>query len=140
MQHLPKRLLRCVLNGEFLTEGKEYFSFLDLEGNRKDYCSQCWPKCENKGEGHFWKGKIPLKKEKKSSPDERAFKMFQKVQDPKKRFVLALYLQRKQQLVRRSQTLYECPETGELFDVAKVSFTPEEGEGLAKEIQRLINE
>jgi len=139
MQSLPKRLSRCILNGEVFKEGMEYFSVLDIDGNRKDYCFQCWESCENKGDGHFWKGKIPFRKEKKSRPDEQAFQIFKEIKDHKKKFVLALYLQRKQQLVRRTHSLYECPETGELFDVPKITLSPEEGEILAKEIHSLIN-
>ena len=87
----------------------------------------------------FGKGKIPYKREKINPPDERAFKIFKETSDHKQKFVLALYLQRKDQLVRRTHTLYENPETGELFDVAKVILSAEEGEALIQEIDHMID-
>jgi hypothetical protein len=137
MQSLPRRLSRCILKGEPFEEGREYVSFLDLEGNRKDYCPQCWEKAEKSTEGHFWRGRIPYKKA--LCQDERALELFCKVTDPKQRFVLALYLHRKQQLVRRTQTLYEIPETGALFDVEIMSISPQEQEALAQEIHLMID-
>jgi hypothetical protein len=138
MQSLPRRLSRCILGQEPFEQGMEYLSFLDLEGCRRDYCPACWEKIEKKGEGHFWKGKIPYKQKKASQPDENALELFRQHKDPKQRFVLALYLQRRGQLMRRTQTLYEIPETGELFEVEKISLSLEEGERVAKEIHCLI--
>jgi hypothetical protein len=140
MQSLPRRLSRCILGQEPFEQGMEYLSFLDAEGCRRDYCPSCWEKIAKNGEGHFWKGKIPYKREKVSQPDERALKLFRQHKDLKQRFVLALYLQRKEQLVRRTQTLYEIPETGELFEVEKISLSSEEGERLAKEINCMIED
>jgi hypothetical protein len=138
MQTLPKRLSHCVLKGEPFEHGQEYVSFLDPEGNRKDYCPQCWEKIDKERNGHFWRGQIPLKKVKERHRDERALELFRQLQEPKKRFALALYLQRKHQLIRRTQTLYEIPESGELFNVEIVLISKEEGEMLAKEIDGLL--
>lgn len=140
MQSIPRRLTRCILGGESFDKGSEYVSFLDAEGNRKDYCPLCWEKITKTSEGHFWKGKIPLKKERLSNPDQRALELFKESCDPKIRFVLALYLQRKQQLVRRTPTLYEIPATGELFNVEKEIPNPEESAALAHTVDQLINE
>ncbi len=139
MQTLPTRLSRCVLEQEVFNHGMEYVSHLDLDNVRKDYCLKCWEKSEKPVQGHFWKGKIPPKKEKKRLPDEKALDLFRKTEDPRKRFVLALYLQRKRQLVRRTQTLYEIPETGEVFDVEIVLMSSEEGAEIAKEIDESIH-
>lgn len=140
MQLIPRRLARCFLEGESFAEGAEYISFLDRQGNRQDYCPFCWERVKKPVEGHFWKGKIPLKKEKSSHPDKKTLELFRRLTDPKKRFVLALYLQRKQQLVRRTQTLYEIPETGEVFDLEKVTISTAEVDTLAHEIDRMIDE
>jgi hypothetical protein len=137
MNSLPKRLAHCILNGELLERGMEYYSFLDAHGNRKDYCSQCWI-IAKKEEGHFWKGKVPFKKEKKGKPDEKTLEIFKQESDPKKKFILAIYLQRKHQLIRRTQTIYEEPENGELFDVAHCSLSTEEGAALVQELTRHI--
>jgi len=139
MQTLPRRLSHCILEGEAFDHGMEYISFLDYDGNRRDYCPQCWEKADKPTEGHFWRGKIPYKKEKIYRPDEKAMELFHKASDPKQKFVLALYLQRKQQLIRLTQTLYENPETGEVFSIEKVFLLPEEGESLAQAINACIN-
>lgn len=139
MQLIPRRLSRCVLEGESFEQGAEYISFLDMQGNRQDYCPCCWERIRKPVEGHFWKGKIPLKKEKNFHSDEKALALFRRQTDPKKRFVLALYLQRKQQLVRRTQTLYEIPETGEVFDLEKVTISAAEADTLAHEVDRMID-
>src|SRR5262245_51555099 len=138
MQSLPHRSSHCVLEGEHFDPGMEYVSLLSSEGHRKDYCLRCWHSVGSTTDGSFWHGKIPDKKDKTPLPDEKALELFRQMNDPKQRFVLALYLQRKQQLVRRTQTLYEIPKTGEIFDIEKVSLTSEEGEALAREIDRFI--
>ena len=139
MQSLPRRLSHCVLEGEPFVQGAEYISCLDLEENRKDYCPKCWEKIAKPVEGHFWKGRIPFKKEKVISPDAKALELFRIIEDPKKSFILALYLQRKQQIVRRTQTVYEIPETGEVFNVERVTLTSEEGAALSQELNDLLN-
>lgn len=138
MQSLPRRLSHCALEGEPFECGMEYVSFLDLDGNRQDFCLSCWEKAKDSGNGYFWKGKIPLKKEKILHPDEKAIELLRQTKDLKKRFVLALYLQRKQQLKRRTQTLYEMPDTGEIFDVEKVLLEAEESSQIAQEIESLL--
>jgi hypothetical protein len=140
VQNLPRRLSHCVLNTEPFERGDEYVSLLDAEGKRKDYCTACWSKFEKPTDGHYWKGKIPLKKEKQIDPDEKALSAFRQTTNLKQKYVLALYLQRKQQLIQRTKTLYEIPETGEVFDIEKVALTEEEGENLAKDISIIIDE
>lgn len=138
MQAVARRLSRCILGEEPFEPGMEYLSCLDLDGNRKDYCVSCWEKTQKPTTEHFWRGKIPEKKGKGHHPDKQALELFRQLEDPKKRFVIALYLQRKQQLLRRTQTLYEIPETGEIFDIEPIFISPEEGAALACEMHALI--
>lgn len=139
MHSLPRRLSHCILNAEPFERGGEYVSFLDTQGNRKDYCPACWSQTDRPNEGHYWRGKVPLKKEKAPDPDEKALHLFRHACHPKQKYILALYLLRKQQLVQRTKTLYEIPETGEVFDVEKVALSQEESEHFAEEITLLIN-
>lgn len=140
MQSIPRRLSRCVLAGELFEPGGAYVSLLESDGSRKDYCPTCWEKVSKPAGGHLWRGNIPLKKEKVLNPDIKALELFRTLSDLKLRFVLALYLQRKQQFVRRTQTLYEVPETGEVFDVLPVALTAQEGVTLAQVIDKLLHE
>ena len=140
MQQIPRRLSRCVLGNEPFEPGQKYISVLDVEGNRKDYCPLCWEKTHKPKGGHYWQGKLPLKKEKVTHPDMKALELFRSAQDEKLRFVLALYLQRKQQLLRRTRTLYEVPASGEVFDVPPIALTPQEGETLAQVIDQLLDQ
>jgi hypothetical protein len=134
MQSIPRRLSHCILEGEPLEQGGEYISVLDFEGRRKDYCCTCWEKIGKKVEGYFWKGRIPPKREKNLHPDQKALELFRSVEDRKLRFLLALYLQRKEQLIRRTKTLYEVPETGEVFDVEPMPISEEEGNLLVQQL------
>lgn len=140
MQQIPRRLSRCVLGNELFEPGGSYISVLDQDGDRRDYCPNCWEKILKPTGGHLWRGSIPLKKEKVTHPDVKALELFRSVTDEKLRFVLALYLQRKQQLIRRTRTLYEFPATGEVFDVPSIALTPQEGESLAQVIDQLLYE
>lgn len=137
MYPLPKRLSHCVSDGEAFLEGSEYISFLSFDGERRDYCPSCWEKIERQ-KGLIWRGKIPLKKEKRVDPDEKALSCFRLLKDPKYRFVLAIYLQRKKQLVQRTKTLFEIPETGEIFEVEPLVIPVEESMTIAEEIHHII--
>jgi len=139
MKWIPARLKHCILGGEILTYGSEYISHLDLDGKRSDYCLNCWEKIPKPKEGSYWKGKIPLKSEKKQRPDAQALQLFYQLKDPKYRYVLALYLQRKQQLVKRTKTLYEIPETGEVFDIPPIVLSAEESEHIAHSIDSQLH-
>jgi hypothetical protein len=138
MQNIPRRLSRCIVGEEPFHQGSEYVSIIDSKGIRKDFCLQCWEKMDKSSERNFWKGKIPSKKEKCSDYDQKALELFRMVKDPKYLFVLGLYLERKGQIVPRTKTLYEAPETGELFSVEKINLTMEEAEKLAKEIEHML--
>ena len=140
MKMISRRLNHCALEGEVFKPGSEYFSYLDIDGNRRDYCPTCWEKMQKPEEGSFWRGKIPPKKEKFLQPDKRALAYFRQLDDLKYRFVLALYLQRKKQLARRTQTVYEIPQTGEVFEVEEISISSEEGARIAEYIHKQIEE
>ena len=140
MQQIPRRLSHCALGDEPFEPGQKYISVLDRDGGRKDYCPHCWEKTLKPPGGHLWHGSIPLKKEKVTNPDMKALELFRSAHEEKLRFVLALYLQRKQQLMRRTRTLYEAPATGEVFDVPSIALSPQEGESLAQVIDHLLYE
>lgn len=138
MQQIPRRLSRCVLGDELFEPGGVYLSILDSNGARKDYCPHCWEKIHKPKGEHFWRGNIPLKKEKTTHSDFKALELLRSLVDDKLRFVLALYLQRTHQLLRITHTLYEAPATGEVFDVPKASLSLQEGESLARAIDQLL--
>jgi hypothetical protein len=140
---IPRRSTHCVSGNEPFIPGSDYISVLlstDEGWERADYCPKCWEKEKRAKEGQFWKGKIPLKKEKRLSPDEKALELFRKTEDPKLLFVLALYLHRREQIVRRSDTFYEIPETGEVIAVSRITLSPEEGKKAGEQLVKLLNE
>lgn len=145
-EKIPRRSTHCVLGGELFTPGTEYMSQLIATENgwqRADYCLTCWEKTPKKKEGAYWRGRIPAKKEKKKTPDERALELFRKEEDPKLLSVLALYLQRRDQIIRRSEEkkrlLFEIPETGEIIPVPKMHLSPEEGRKIGEQLVKLLN-
>ncbi len=140
---IPRRLTHCIEGGEPFTPGSEYVSLLALTDEgwvRADYCPRCWEKEDREKKGQFWRGKIPLKKEKKLSPDEKALELFRKTEEPKLLSVLALYLHRRDQIVRRGDAFYEIPETGEVIAVPKIHLSPEEGRAAGEQLVRLLDE
>lgn len=142
-EKIPRRLTHCAVGGELFTPGSEYISVLVLteEGwERTDYCPKCWEKEDKAKKGAFWRGRIPLKKEKKLSPDEKALELFRKTEDPKLLSVLALYLLRREQIMRRSETYYEIPETGEVIVVPKIPLSPQEGREAGEQLVKLLEE
>ncbi|MCC5832816.1 MAG: hypothetical protein JJU12_07225 [Chlamydiales bacterium] len=142
-EKIPKRLTRCAAGDEPFTPGSEYVSLLkstDEGWERADYCPKCWEQEKRGKYGPFWRGKIPLKKEKRHSPDEQALELFRRTEDPKLLSVLALYLHRRDQIARRSETYYEIPETGEVVVVPKMRLSPEEGRKAGEQLVRLLNE
>lgn len=140
MPTIPRRLSHCSLGRESFEPGCEYLSFLDYEGNRKDFCLSCWDKMQRPIKGYFWKGVIPKKKEKILHPDHQALILFKTMDHPKLRFLLALYLQRKHQLIRRTETFYEIPTTGEVFNIEKETLSQEEGVILAQQLDHMIHD
>ena len=139
---IPRRLSHCISGGEPFTPGTEYVSLLiakEEEWERADYCLSCWEKVEKKGERQFWRGKIPLKTVKKLTPDEKALALFRNLDDPKILNVLALYLLRRQQIVRAGSAHYEIPETGEVIAVPKLILTPEEGKEAGEALVKLLD-
>ncbi len=134
---IPVRASNCAQCSRVFQRGDSYVSQLS-EDTRRDYCSICWEKADFSDKGQFWHGKIPEKSEKKMRPDERALEFFQIGEDPKELTLLALYLQRRGQVVKRKGSLYEIPETGEVIFFEPVSLTPQESEEItARLIERL---
>ncbi len=127
MKKIPNRAKQCSLKGESFEPGSTYLSCLTFkkgEWIREDFCPSCWE--ESQKQGANWQGVIPLKKEKKKTPDEQALARFRQLESqPKLRYLLALYLQRKGMLVKRTGHLFEIPETGEVFEVQMAPITEE---------------
>ncbi len=145
-EKIPRRSTHCCAGGEPLAPGSEYISVLTSteEGyERADYCLACFEKITHKS-GQFWKGKIPQKVEKRQTPDEKALELFLAEEDPHLLAVLALYLQRRGQIIRRGEEkkmdVYEIPETGEAVAIPKVSLSPEQGKEAGEKLVRLLDE
>lgn len=151
---VPRRSSQCHQGCESFVPGSEYFSFLVLgeQGwQREDYCSDCWREVEEKKkkiEGVEWHGKIPKKKTKTISRDEKAHLLFkdtyhEKV-DEKVTYVLALYLERKKQLQRRTgvknKLCFENPDSGETFLIEKLLLAPEELDQIISKLLDKLNE
>lgn len=144
--NIPRRSSHCAIQKEPFEPGSDYISYL-YEVLRIDFCPTCWEKHEEskkKEGGHFWRGKIPLKKEKPSSSDEKMLTFFRETfaeqKNPKVLYVLALYLQRKKQLMllpsmqQQESLLFELMETGETFSVVPFSLKDEEMIGIFQNI------
>ena len=140
--HLPRRAKCCALKEESFVPGSEYGASLTPEGERADYCVQCWKEVEKVG--FHWKGKIPHKKTEPVTHDDKALAYFRSIYGEKEKqkalFILAQYLERKRQLVKLTDAknphmlFYELPESGELFSVEPQRIAPEEAEDISGEI------
>lgn len=141
---IPRRASHCAGNGELLTPGMDYYSMLcnsEHEGgfHRYDYCPECWKQVDKEGSISSWKSTVPKRKDLLEQPkqrDARALCLLKEAlehsEDPQAReeaFILALYLQRRRRLVVRQEitdasgqvsTLYEAPESEEMFCVPKL--------------------
>jgi hypothetical protein len=138
---IPKRSTNCDGCAAPFIPGSAYISILKSseEGwERGDYCSKCWENEKEKNKGQFWRGKIPLKRDKKLSPDEKALDLFRETKDLKLLSVLALYLLRRDQIVKRGEAYYEIPETGEVIVVEKIYLSPQEGKDAGEQLVRLL--
>ncbi len=139
---MPRRTTHCVRGNEPFVPDSEYFSFLvfgEKGWEREDFCAKCW-ECvkeeKEKAEGIVWRGKIPPKKTKVLSPDEKAMSLFrelsmaQTLDEQKLAFVLALYLERKKELHARGQMknkiCFEMPQSGEVFALDKIQLSKDE--------------
>ncbi|MCH9627901.1 MAG: hypothetical protein S4CHLAM2_15490 [Chlamydiales bacterium] len=146
-EKIPRRANQCADGKERFLPGSEYVSLLtstDHGWERTDFCLACWEKANKTREGQYWRGKIPLKIEKRQTPDEKALKLLRTLEEPKLLSVLALYLQRRGQIVRRGEgkgsIYYEIPESGETFALAKITLSPEEGREVGEQLVRLLDE
>lgn len=141
---LPRRSRCCLLKKEPFVPGSTYLSTLSEEGERADYCVQCWEKVAHKNKKFFWKSKIPIKKVESLSSDDRALAYFRSLyaegEKVKILFVLAQYLERRKELVKLTDEknphllFYEWPQSGELFSLEPQQITATEGEAIEREI------
>lgn len=138
-QIIPRRSQLCCKHRGPLSPGSEYISVLVEEGEnlvRRDYCLACFESEKRPSESH-WRGKIPLKPEKKRDPEAVALfrELVAERNDPARLFLLALYLERKKELVRRPEVkeknkallYFELLETGEIFSIQSTPLTPHAG-------------
>lgn len=140
-EKIPRRSSHCHLGGEPLSPGSQYVTILIITESgceRKDYCAACFERVKKDEGAQYWKGKIPLKHEKRQTPDEKALDLFRRMEDPKLLVVLALYLQRRDQVVKRGELYYEIPETGEVVAVPKIPLTPDEARALGEQLIDLL--
>lgn len=141
-EKIPKRAPRCSVCETPFIAGSIYISALVGE-ERTDFCEACWEKADQSRFEQHWKGKIPHKLEKKLTPDERALELFKSEEDPQLLAVLALYLQRREQVVKRSSTKkvehYEIPETGEVITIDRIILSPEEGRAAGEKLVERLN-
>lgn len=138
---LPARCSHCSCGKEPLSSGLNYVSYMN-ESQREDYCLACWEKIQNEKktlEGAYWKGKVAPKKQKSTTADEKALTLFQQEYGKENRevlYVLALYLERRKQLIKRGKERFEIPLTGALYTVEEVSVTQE----VIDKILRILDE
>jgi hypothetical protein len=139
---VPRRTSQCVCGKKPFQSGDRYVSFLKMTEKgwvRKDYCEMCWKNSQGTDpEGLIWKGKIPLKRQKIMTADEKANHLFrtlvneksEDLENQKLTFVLALYLERKKELVARgvlkNKSCFEHVESGEVFALDRVQLSQEE--------------
>lgn len=135
MSKIPTRSRLCCKGEELFEPGSSYSSTIKWERGewkRFDFCPKCFEKLGQ--QGPTWHGKIPLKQEKKLTPDEEAYARFCSLhkngQSPELLFLLALYLERKKMLIRCHMTLFEEPNSGETFEVKSVAVNDQAKEEL----------
>jgi len=103
---------------------------------RRDYCTICWDaftKRVDKVPSQHWRAKVPTKEEKEDaskSQDEKAMDLLKKlvsgdrVEDRHLAFVLALYLERRHQILLRKEMdsyyFYEIAMTEEMISVQRI--------------------
>jgi len=151
---IPVRAACCSQKKEPFVPNSEmisYIKFHDEEAVREDYCMECWNQVEEEKKragGSFWRVKISPKKKERIFHDQESLALFRKLQgassseEQKLLYLLALYLERRKQLVRRplqgtskAVRYYEIVETGELFAVTACTLSPKENALLMAEIQ-----
>lgn len=149
---IPRRAFCCALGNESFEPGSKYISHLSSDGKeRKDFCPSCWLQSEEykkKEKGHFWRGKIPKKIEKTDASEEKTLHLFREVyqtgMNPKLLYVLALYLQRRKQLMllpsgkKMDSLVFELMETGETFSLKPFSLKEEDVAVIFQEIAQLL--
>ncbi|MDF2577964.1 MAG: hypothetical protein K0S74_1448 [Chlamydiales bacterium] len=153
---IPTRSSACYQCKQAFDAGNDYFSLLvpqDEGYDRKDLCMTCWPQLGPQPAGSYWKGIIPAKKskEKTLSKDQKALQLLktqmqQEGIDPCLPFFIALYLERRKQIVWRRELspkqqivrYYEIAETGEMLVIKKAELTATSLVSLEKEIMQQL--
>lgn len=136
---IPRRSRKCLRGEEPLLPGEAYYSLIialrDESYERRDFCPACWEKEPLCPEAISWKGDVPKKNAKEKAQDkaEAWFEVLREALEaeepdaPKEALLIALFLKRKKLLIEKGElkgkTLFEAPETEELFLVPKVTFT-----------------
>lgn len=136
---IPSRAPYCSAGREPFEKGVNFVSFLEIEEekcHRLDFCLECWEKIKKEKipQGLHWHGRIVPKKEKRVSHDAQALALLKKyydaANDKKTLYLLALYLERRKQLVLRGvmkgAQVFESVVEEEVFKVEKISLTFED--------------
>lgn len=139
---VPRRTSHCMCGAKPFQPADRYISFLKMGEKgweRKDYCQTCWANAKViESEGLVWKGKVSVKKQKILNGDEKASHFFRTLMNEKSEdaenqritFVLALYLERKKELISRgvlkNKSCFEHAESGEVFALERVQLSQEE--------------
>ena len=146
---IPKRSLQCSEGKETLSPGDEIFSVLLPVADtyeRRDFCRACW---EKKGEElsafPHWKGFVPdkVKAEKRpQSRDEQALDLLLQTLPQKDgeakglAYVLALYLERTGQLMKRHEKkgvcFFEIVDRAEVLRIDRTALAPADLAGIEK--------
>lgn len=133
---IPARSSHCHKGKERFERGDDYTTVLreDEDGvwRREDYCRSCCSETQ-RGPGISWEGKIASKEHKERVVDKRAIALLRRLWQADDRnllYPLALYLQRKGELVQRrelttyKQCGFELLSTGEIFIIEKSALSP----------------
>ena len=167
---ISRRAHKCIQDETPLISGMEVASLLerqeDGQWTRADYCPSCWTKIEEKLEGLLkdalqhrchWKSVIPEKVKQQGKQSFAGFydKLLQCLKEKaaaaspfeqQTAQLLACYLERKRQLVRRrelkdeknSRDFFEICATGEIVAVTKANLVGAESGHLEQELRALL--
>lgn len=151
-ESIPRRAFCCYHDKISFKEGSEIYSTLYKEKQgwvRTDYCKKCWDEYKTeflKKADTFWKQCLPQKEKKRPHLNRNALQLFEELAekegeaDLKKRFVLALYLERKKQIALRGQDqmgqvlFFEILQTGQIEKVQAMLILPQETEKISAEL------
>lgn len=150
-QEIPRRAHICTAGEERLEPGMEYFSILNENGQRSDFCPSCWKQEFLNGARSYWKSIVPTKAQENPLPKTRDARVLHLLKEAlaeqsfDEAFVLALYLARKRLLLLRNEIkeemmqVYEVAETEEMLCIKKFPLSELDTEKIQLSIAAKIN-